>query len=382
MSYAPHRIARRNLRDRFNHSMLSGFHQAMSRSAAELCASLELAVRKQETVDISAQLSAMSLSVILNVAFGTEMRRQERNRFANDVSLLTEELMSEMVNQPFRRLFASFGSRNRMMQCKDRLYASCNEFISKRLKETKTQKEARQSDILDSLLDLQGHSDEDLVAIVLEFAVAGYHSVGTAIIWSMLETCSSPRIEAILHKELDEKCGRRPSQMPLTKEDVESLSYLKNVWKETLRLHPPGANILRLAEEDITLRGSGVHVPKGTEIYGNIRNCHRNPAVWKDPLIFKPERWGSVENSIAVERVPAGAYNPFGMGQLNCAGRFLAEYEGPLVLAEMHRRFKFTLACNPSEVKNFSTIVETPRFVDKETGANSGVPMLVARRQS
>ena len=333
MSYAPHRVARRKLRDRFNHSMLSGFHHAMSRSAAELCASLELAVSKQETVDISAQLSAMSFSVILNVAFGTEMGRQERIRFANDVSLLTEELMSEYVNLPFRRLFACFGSRDRMMQCKDRLYASCNEFISKRLKETRTQKEARQSDILDAILDLQGHSDEALASIVLEFAVAGYHSVGPAIIWSMLETCCSPRIEANLHKELEEKFGNRPLEIPLTKEDVESLSYLKNVWKESLRLHPPGANIQRLAEEDITLRGSGVHVPKGTEIYGYIRHCHRNPAIWKDPLIFKPERWGSVENSIEAERVPAGAYNPFSTGQLNCAGRFLADYEGPLCSA-------------------------------------------------
>lgn len=381
MEHTLHRTVRRKLRDRFNHNMLRGFHGAMSKAVIELCSELENTAAKGEPVDISVQISAVTFLIILQVGFGFDMAREDRISFAAEVTILTEELMTEFMIFPIRQASARFGSRNKMTQSKKRIFATCNKFIEARLKESAEEKASRQPDMLDTILELDGHSEDAMACIVVEFALAGYHSTSQLLVWCLYHTCCAPDVLVNIHREIDKKVGGRPLNVPLTMDDVESLSYLKNVWQETLRLHPTGANILRMAAKDVTLKGSGFHVSKGTEIYGHVRESQRSPSSWKDATVFKPERWSCDENGKSTEQVPAGAYIPFGIGQRNCAGRFLADYESILALAELHRKFRLTLACDPSDVKLHSMTVDTPRVLDKKSGILSGVPVFVEVRR-
>ncbi|MQL97061.1 hypothetical protein Taro_029750 [Colocasia esculenta] len=62
------------------------------------------------------------------------------------------------------------------------------------------------------------------------------------------------------------------------------------VAKEALRLHPPTPLMLpHRANADIKL--VGYDVPKGSNVLVNVWAIARNPAVWKDPLEFGPERF-------------------------------------------------------------------------------------------
>jgi cytochrome P450 len=64
---------------------------------------------------------------------------------------------------------------------------------------------------------------------------------------------------------------------------------------------------------------------------------HRHHKYWKDPDIFDPERFSEARQR---DIVP-GSYIPFGLGARVCTGRTIAMIEGPLVLAELMRAFRF-----------------------------------------
>lgn len=382
-----HRAVRRKLRDSFNHTMLKSFHPHMTEAIDELCESLAAAAPKEngspaQVVDMSEFLAVTTFRVITNVAFGSNMDRARRLEFMDNVIGITEEMMLEYIRYPVRQALSRFGSRNKLYEHRRKILNACNQFIQQRVAETKEETKAREPNILDAILDLEDHPAEAVASLTVEFAIAGSHTTNQILVWSIYETCCNPRVVSEIVNELSTHLGDRPMSDPLSLEDMQSLPYMTSVWKETCRLHAVGSSISRRVMKDVTLKGSGIRVPKDSEIYGHFRRSQMDPDIWKKPKSFLPERWGSGTGKREGERVPPGAYMPFGVGQFSCAGRFLADYEGPLILAELHRRFKFALACEPSEVKNFTSFVDTPRYTNKETGVEMGVPVRVQLRES
>jgi cytochrome P450 len=66
---------------------------------------------------------------------------------------------------------------------------------------------------------------------------------------------------------------------------------------------------------------------------------HRDPRYFDDPDAFRPERWlDGLEN-----RLPAGAYFPFGDGPRRCIGQGFALLEAAIVIATLAQRFRFRL---------------------------------------
>lgn len=377
-----HRIVRRKLRDSFNHKMLHSFHQAMINAVKQLSKELESAAASGKPVDISKPFGMATFMVITNVAFGSDMPLEERVAFADVVNSFTEEMMYEYMGSPFRKAFAWFGTRKRFYEARNRVYELCNKFIERRKQETTKEKAERKADILDAIIALENQSAEAMTSIVVEFALTGSHSINQMLSWCIYEICGAQKAADSIEKELKERVGDRPLGEFLAMEDVESLQYIRSVWKETCRLHPSGSSTSRVAAKNVTLKGSGIHVPKGTEIHGQVRRCQRKASIWKRGEQFVPERWISGPEGAGVERVPAGAFNPFSLGQMNCAGRFLANYEGPLLLAEIFRRFRLRLACDRKAVQNRTLFIDTPKFVSSNGGCETGIPVFVDLRYS
>lgn len=380
-----HREVRRKLRDSFNHSMLKSFQADMTKAVGELCESLTAVVNKEnggpsQVVDISQLLAITTFRVITNVAFGINMDREERLRFADAVNNITKEMMEDYMHYPFRQALTRFGARNKFFEYRRTIVSACNKFIKQRVAETKEEREAREPDMLDAILALEGCPAEALASLTTEFTLAGYHTTAQMTAWGIYETCCNPRVASEIQKELSTVLGNRPITDPLSLDDMQTLPYITSVWKETCRLHPVGSVLNRKATRDVVLKGSRLHVRKGTNVLAFIRRCQVHPDIWKDPKAFVPERWGTGSEKKESILVPPGSYVPFGIGPIGCAGRFLADYEGPLILAELRRRFEFTLACKPEEVKNMAVFVDTPRYIDRERGMEMGVPIHVRIR--
>lgn len=377
-----HFTLRKKLRSGFNHGMLKSFHEHMTKAVEELCDSLTDFANKgnsglSEVVDISELLTVTTFRVMTNVAFGTSMNREERFEFHDSVKHVAEQMTEDIVGYPVRQVLTPFGVRDKFFELRDRIRSICSNFIEIRLEETDKEKEARAPDLLDAILGVEDHSIQELTSVTTEFTLAGTYPTSQSIAWSLYEICCNPRVRTEIEKELSKELGSRPINDCIAFEDLEKLPYITKVWKETCRIHPVGPFITRKTTRDVTLKGSGIHLLKGTEVFANYRRCQMSPDIWKDPEKFKPERWGSRSELREGNRVPAGAYVPFSLGQHNCPGRFLADYEAALILAELLRRFKFSLACTPEQIVTCTTFVELPKYVNEKGEIIMGVPVRV-----
>lgn len=372
-----HAVARRHLRNEFNYSFLESFHPHMMEAVGELSSVLRTAAQTSgppEVVDIREVLGITTFRVLTNVAFGCNLNRKELQSFVESTSEFMHEMLLEIVGYPLRQALTVFGIRKGLFESKRKMDNFCRSFIERRLKETAQEKKTRSLDVLDAILSLEDHDLTALTSEVLVFAIAGSHTNLETICWSLYSTCCNSEIVKKIHKEIDSVVGDRP----LDYEDINRLPYLKCVWQETLRMYPPGAFIGRTALKDVTLAGTNTRIGKGAQVLSFVKGAHMNSAAWSEPETFMPERWGAKMRE--GERAPPGANIAFSIGQRACAGRFLADYEGILILAEIHRQFELTLACKPEEVECTSGYVESARTCIDGSDFGFGVPVHVGCR--
>lgn len=371
-----HKDMKQRLRDSFNPSMLESFHRPMTDAARELCDSIAQSVGKGG-VDLSCFFAETTFQVLCDVAFAGNMERGKRLEITKDVSVLIDQIMQEVLWYPARQRLTLFGFREKFFRCNKKILDSCLVIIKRRLSETRQQKESRRADILDAILEISGGDAVKASGLTIEFTIAGSHTSSQTLLWALYELCCEPRVIRELYRELDTVIGHKPLNEPLTLEDIKNLKYVTQIWRETLRIHPSGSSMLRVATRDIKLKGSGVCVKKGTEVHGLLGLCQIDPELWQNPLEFRPERWEEGKESEGSRALP-GSYMPFGVGTFACLGKFLADYEGPLLIAELYRRFLIELDCKPKEVVTRSGFVETARFLKGKR--EMAVPFKVSMR--
>lgn len=386
MSGTKHRNLRKRLRDGFNHSMLNGFHEDTTQAIEELCEGLSRATRDliygfSEVVDLPELIAVTTFRIITNVAFGTSMNRDRRVEFHSAVREVANEMTEDIVGYPIRQLLTPLGVRNRFLKVCTKIRGICSDFIRERLKETQAERDLRTADLLDAILSAEDHSISELTSVTTEFTLGGTYSVAQSVAWAVYEICRNKRVRLAIEREISAKTSHLQIHEPIPFDDLTEFTYLVNVWREVCRLHPVGPFLTRKTTRNVTLKGSGIYLPKGVEVFANYKRCHMSPMLWKDPEIFKPERWGS-ESPTKGMRIPPGAFLTFGLGPHNCPGRFLADYQGPLILAELYRRFEFKLACAPEEICSSTTFVESPTYRNPKTRVNMGLPVQIQTRSN
>ncbi|PIA25399.1 hypothetical protein AQUCO_11600004v1 [Aquilegia coerulea] len=122
--------------------------------------------------------------------------------------------------------------------------------------------------------------------------------------------------------------------------DMKTLPYLTAVIKETLRLHPPLPFLVPHKAMD-TCKMFGYYIPKETQILVNVWAIGRDRKSWKDPLIFKPERF--LEMNMVDYKGHNFEYLPFGSGRRICPAIPLVSLVLPLALGSLLYSFDWVL---------------------------------------
>lgn len=126
------------------------------------------------------------------------------------------------------------------------------------------------------------------------------------------------------------------SWRPIEYKNLVKLPVLRSVIRETLRLNPPVASVVRLVMEDLVLpttigtdsSGESFVVPKGDLIMTSNGLSQMNPDVWEDPSRWDPLRWLNVAENVvhAGSNAPtSSSYQPFGAGRHRCSGELVGE---------------------------------------------------------
>jgi cytochrome P450 family 135 len=158
-------------------------------------------------------------------------------------------------------------------------------------------------------------SDEQLRDQLMTLLVAGHETTASSLAWAVERLVRNPPVLARLRDEV--AAG-----------DDE---YVDAVCKETLRLRPILALVLRRLTEPMEIGGR--LLPAGANIAPCIYLVHRRPDIYPEPYAFRPERF--------IER-PAGTYTwiPFGGGVRRCLGASFALFEMRVVLRELVKRLE------------------------------------------
>ncbi|MGC1597232.1 MAG: cytochrome P450, partial [Candidatus Acidiferrales bacterium] len=161
----------------------------------------------------------------------------------------------------------------------------------------------------------------------------GHETTALTLSWAWYVLSENPTAQACLHEELHGVLGGRAPQIT----DLERLPYLRAVINETLRLYPAAYIVARTSIAPFTI--AGYDFPADTTMIMAQWVMHRDPRYFDDPEAFRPERWlDGLEN-----RLPAGAYFPFGDGPRRCIGQGFALLESALVLATIAQKYSFKL---------------------------------------
>ncbi|XP_065874713.1 dimethylnonatriene synthase-like [Euphorbia lathyris] len=168
-----------------------------------------------------------------------------------------------------------------------------DEHISK--KEKVNGESESESDFMDVLLSnideeavMSGHSRPTVIkATSMILILTGAGSTAVTLTWILSLLLNNPKVLKAAQEEIDKQVG---TSKWVEESDIQNLKYLQAIVKETLRLYPPGPLTgIREATEDCYI--GKYHISKGTRLFVNLWQLHRDPQVWEDPGEFWPERF-------------------------------------------------------------------------------------------
>jgi cytochrome P450 len=140
---------------------------------------------------------------------------------------------------------------------------------------------------------------------------------------------------------------------PLKHEHVSQLHYVAGLVRETLRLScaAPGFNIEPVPkpgdESPVFLGGGKYQIAHNQAMIIVLAGVNRDPAVFDEPLAFRPERMMGE----AYEQLPAAVKKWFGNGKRDCIGKHWAWEFLVVVMAKLIRELDFEAVDPKYELK-------------------------------
>ncbi|KAK4434007.1 Phenylalanine N-monooxygenase CYP79D16 [Sesamum alatum] len=173
-----------------------------------------------------------------------------------------------------------------------------------------------------------------------------------AVEWAIAEMINQPDILNRACEELDQIVGK---DRLVDESDLPMLNYIKACAKEAYRLHPIAPfNVPHVSIKDTTV--GGYFIPKGSHVLLSRPGLGRNPRVWEDPLIYKPERHIVNKDSKVVLVDHELCMLSFSTGRRGCPGIVLGSTMTTILLARLIQGFSWTA---PSNGPNSIDLVES-----------------------
>lgn len=178
-----------------------------------------------------------------------------------------------------------------------------------------------------------------------DMITAGMDTAAITAEWAMAEMIKNPRVQQKVQEEFDRVIGL---DRILTEPDLARLPYLKCIVKESFRLHPPTPLMVpHRSSADVKI--GGYNIPKGSNVHVNVWAVGRDPAVWRNPLDFRPERF--LEEDVDMKGHDFRLL-PFGAGRRVCPGAQLGINLVTSMLSHLLHHFVWTLpqGTKPEEI--------------------------------
>lgn len=322
----------------FTREAMRGYHPIMLEVARELLARWDAAAEHAQRVDVTADMTRLTMETIGRAGFGYRFASFERDRPHPFVTAMTRTLRYATFSAiprlaPVRRVVAGSARQHRAD------VATMERIVDEVVQARRSGAAPDPADLLGLMLRT-AHPETgrrlDPVNIrqqVITFMIAGHETTSGALSFALYYLTRDPQALARAQAEVDALWGKADDPEPAFS-DIPKLRYVRAALDEALRLWPTAPGYLRAARSD-TVLGGRYRMNQGDWVGVLLPLLHRDPLVWPDPDRFDPDRFAPGQ----AKKRPAHAYKPFGTGQRACIGRQFALHEAVLALGLILHRY-------------------------------------------
>ncbi|KAH0640336.1 hypothetical protein KY285_036922 [Solanum tuberosum] len=335
----------------FSANKLDANQNIRSTKISELIAYCHRCSQTGDAVDFGIAASDIAINVLSNTIFSADLVdlcEKSEKKFKDVIRSITFQIGKfNMVDYfPVLKWIDPQGINGNTCAGFAKLFRIFGDFIDERLEQRK--KNQKIKDVLDILLNMSEENDgngngniamdrNQIEHLCLDLFIAGTDSSSATLEWAMLELMKNPHAMKKAKAELAQVVGKKEA---IKEADLVRLPYLHCILKETLRIHPPVPLLSRKAKQEFEL--CGYFVPKDSQVIINIWSIGRDPTIWEDPLVFKPERfWGS--NVMDIRGQDDFKLVPFGVGRRMCPAISLAMRTVPIMLGSLLNSFDWVV---------------------------------------
>jgi len=303
----------------FHRRVITEFARLLAEANERLIERWDGFARRGEAVNLTEEMSELTLGIVLAAIFGRDLERLSRELGENPFEVVTREPARDLK---FAYKFRSLAKVIRALIERRRAEPQEHfDYVAMLMS-------ARDKETGDAMPDRQ------LIDELMTLVVAGHETTASGLNWTWYLLSQHPQAEERLYREL----SAAPELAAPSLAEMESLAYTQQVVNEALRLYPPGWLLSRRSIAPDVL--SGYSIPAGSDVLLCLYLLHRHPRYWKHPDTFEPERFAPEHEA---ER-PRFAYMPFAAGPRHCIGETFALYEMLVHLYKVARRYRLTRA--------------------------------------
>ncbi|MCC6241503.1 MAG: cytochrome P450 [Gemmatimonadaceae bacterium] len=344
------RRQRRMVDPAFSHMRINRAFDFMVGAVDDYETRLDALAAGNESFSLDAAMSHLTADVITRTIFSTPLASSTSRDVFEDFSAFERRVASIDVRRLLmEKAWAPIPQPDDVTRACQRIRHHLGEMLATRLATPGL------DDIAGAVIEARdldtgnGFTHDEIIDQLGVFFLAGHETTASSLTWAFFLLSQQPAVVERMRAEVQAVCGDGPVLLEHTKR----LTYVRNMFRETLRLYPPITFIPRVALRDTTIGGRAVK--RGTMLMIAPWAMHRHKKLWKAPDRFDPDRFLPEREH---EMTP-GAYMPFGLGPRVCVGAAFATIETALILARLVRRFDFVVD-DAASVRPFARLTTRP----------------------
>ncbi|KAH6928465.1 hypothetical protein HPB50_016612 [Hyalomma asiaticum] len=307
----------------------------------------QLASSEGKPVAVVSLLTSSTSNVVTALVYGRRFEygsseRVQLDELADIIPTLSAQVLPINFFPWLRRVisFLNVGSCGRLRSAmirRDRLSGS---FVGHH---EKTYQEGTVRDYVDSFLcemkrqrpGKKSFTRDVLTSNAASFFGAGSETLRSTIEWLLIMCVANPESQERIRSEIDSVLGEDGAGPRILWEHRSRMPYTQAFIWETARcetINPFG--FMRRASEDVKV--SGYVIPRGSIVIPSLSSVLCDASFWKDPEVFRPERFLVDDGTRAVkpERLIAFSY-----GKRTCPGETIANVATFLFLTAILQHF-------------------------------------------
>ena len=188
-------------------------------------------------------------------------------------------------------------------------------------------------------------SRDELIDQIGVFFLAGHETTASVLTWVFFILSRQPEVAQRIANDVQQVSQGGELKM----EHLRKLGYVRNVFREALRLYPPITFLPRVALRSAVIGNK--RVKRGAMIMISPWTAHRNALLWHNADRFDPDRFDSEHAK--------GTHMSFGIGPRVCIGASFATLEATLIIARLAQRYQFSCS-NTDQIRPVARLTTRP----------------------